>query len=365
MKHQESADKTGETLEQRARQLLTTPVADFIAGGAGHEVTLRANEEAWEQYTLWPRALVDTQGATPGVTVLDQQLAAPILVSPMGLHGLAHPDGERATAQAARHAGLGYVASSASGVSLEEIAEVGPSMRWLQVYWLRDRDVVLDLLRRAQQSGYTGICLTVDAPVGGARLRDRRNRFAVPAGLRFANLERYGFAPSSASSDRVVRYIVDEVDQTITWEDLAWLRSVCSLPLILKGVLSPEDVSLAERQGLDGIFLSNHGGRQMDHAPATAHALAKATGTGVRRPPLIVDGGVRSATAIVVALSLGASLVGIGRPVLWALAAGGTDRVTRMLAELRDDLGRTLHLMGVRSIEELQTTRRVSGPFVA
>lgn len=354
----------GDSLERMARRSLPHTVADFIAGGAGDEVTLRANERAWSEYALWPRVLTDVRDAEPAVAVYGQRLSAPILVSPMGLHSLAGPTGELATAQAAHRAGVGYVASAASSVTLEEIAAVGPAMRWFQMYWLRDRDVVSDLLRRARMAGYTGICLTVDAPVGGPRLRDRRNRFSVPQGIRFANLERYGFVPAASPSGGVVRYIVDEVDSSITWEDLAWLRSVCDLPIILKGVLSPEDAAMAQCHAVEGVFVSNHGGRQLDHAPATAHALARSAGAIGRDTPLIVDGGVRSAAAIAVAISLGATLVGIGRPVLWALAAAGAEGVERMLAELRDDVARVLALMGVGSVEELRSSRRVTGPFL-
>lgn len=355
----------GDALERMARRHLPAAVADFIGGGAGDEVTLRANERAWSEYTLWPRVLTDVSDADPAVAVFGQRLSAPILVSPMGLHSLAGPGGELATAQAAQRVGVGYVASAASSVTLEAIAAVAPSVRWFQMYWLRDRDVVSDLLRRASEAGYTGICLTVDAPVGGPRLRDRRNRFSVPRGTRFANLERYGFVPAASPSGGVVRYIVDEVDPSITWEDLAWLRSACDLPVVLKGVLSPEDVAMAKSNEVDAVFISNHGGRQLDHAPATAHALARSARAIGGDIPLIVDGGVRSAAAIAVAISLGATLVGIGRPVLWALATAGVDGVERMLTELRDDMGRVLALMGVGSVEELRSSRRVTGPLIS
>jgi 4-hydroxymandelate oxidase len=350
----------GDALERMARRQLPLAIADFIGGGAGEEVTLRANERAWSEYTLWPRVLTDVSDVEPAVAVGGQRLSAPILVSPMGLHSLAGPGGELATARAAQRAGVGYVASAASSVTLEEIAAVGPTVRWFQMYWLRDRDVVSDLLRRARAAGYTGICLTVDAPVGGPRLRDRRNKFSVPQETRFANLERYGFVPAASPSGGVVRYIVDEVDPSITWEDLAWLRSSCDLPIILKGVLCPEDMAVAKSHEVDGLFISNHGGRQLDHAPATAHALARSRAIGGE---LIVDGGLRSAAAIAVAISLGATLVGIGRPVLWALATAGAEGVERMLTELRDDLGRVLALMGVGSVEELRSSRRVTGPL--
>ena len=352
-------------LERAARAELGTAVADFIAGGAGDEVTLRANEAAWRDYQLWPRVMVDVRDADPSVVVDGHRLDAPLLVSPMGVHQLASPEGELASATAARRAGIGYVASSASSVSLEDIAEVAPAFRWFQLYWLRDREVVADLVQRAKDAGYTGLCLTVDAPVGAARLRDRRNGFAVPEGIRFANLERYGFAPASrGSTGDAVRYIVDEVDPSITWQDLAWLKELCGLPLVVKGALHPDDAELAREHGADAEFISNHGGRQLDQAPATAHALARVSATEPRLP-LVVDGGVRSASSVAVAVSLGATLVGIGRPVLWALAADGVDGATRLLTGLRDDLGRVLALMGVRSTDELRASRQVSGPHLA
>lgn len=352
-----------ESLEHAARARLDDAAADFIAGGAGREVTLRANEAAWSNFQLWPRVMVNVRDAESSVSVDGQVLAAPLLVSPMGLHQLASVEAEIASATAARRAGVGYVASSAASVTLEEIADVGPAFRWFQLYWLRDRDVVADLVRRAQGAGYTGLCLTVDAPVGGARLRDRRNRFTVPEGIRFANLERYGFAPATqAPTGRAVRYIVDEVDASITWQDLKWLKELSDLPLVVKGVLHPDDAVLAGENGADAVFISNHGGRQLDQAPPTAHALARIGSTGSRR--IVVDGGVRDASAIAVAISLGATLVGIGRPVLWALAVDGVDGATQLLSELCDDFRRVLALLGMRSPDELRAQRLVSGPHL-
>ena len=351
-------------LELEARAHLDPAVADFIAGGAGHEVTLGLNEAAWRDYQLWPRVMTDVRDASASTIVHGHELAAPMLVSPMGLHGLVCPEGELASAAAARRAGIGYVASSASSVALEEIAEVAPTFRWFQLYWLRDRDVVADLVRRAAEAGYTGLCLTVDAPVGAVRLRDRRNKFRVPNGIGFANLERYGFVPAAndARAGRV-RYIVDEVDPSITWEDLVWLKDLSSLPIIVKGVLRPEDAAAAAARGADVVYISNHGGRQLDQAPATAHALARASAENPSLP-LVVDGGIRSASAIAVAISLGATLVGIGRPVMWALASGGEDGATELLVGLREELGRVLALLGAQSLHELRSSGLVTAPHM-
>ena len=324
-------------------------------------MTLRANERAWSEYQLWPRVMTDVRDTDTGVSFGGHRLAAPLLVSPMGLHRLVTPDAEIASATAARRAGIGYVSSAASSVALEDVAEVAPDFRWFQLYWLRDRDVVADLVHRAVSAGYTGLCLTVDAPVGGARMRDRRNRFTVPDGIRFANLERYGFAPARPSGT-AVRYIVDEIDASITWRDIAWLSELSGLPLIVKGLLRPDDAEEAIKSGVDAVFVSNHGGRQLDQAPPSAHALTRIAAHADPAVPLVVDGGVRTASHVAVALALGASLVGIGRPVMWALAAGGEEAATRMLTDLRQDLARTLALMGVRSVEELGAEGTVSGP---
>lgn len=350
------------TAEEDARRHLAPAVVDFLAGGAGDEVTLRANEQAWSEYQLWPRVMTDVRDTDTSVVFGGHRLAAPLLVSPMGLHRLVTAEAELASAAAARRAGVAYVSSSASSVTLEDVAEVAPDLRWFQLYWLRDRDVVADLVHRAANAGYVGICLTVDAPVGGVRMRDRRNGFTVPEGIRFANLERYGFAPARPSGAAAVRYIVDEVDPSVTWRDIAWLNELSDLPLIVKGVLRPDDTETAVQNGVEAVFVSNHGGRQLDQTPPSAHALTRIAAHADPAVPLVVDGGVRTASHVAVALALGASLVGMGRPVMWALAAGGEEAATRMLTDLRQDLARTLALMGVRSVEELRAEGTLSGP---
>ncbi|GAA3452163.1 alpha-hydroxy acid oxidase [Dactylosporangium matsuzakiense] len=325
-------------LRARARDALEPAHWDYFEGGAGDERTLRANEEAFARVRLVPRVLRATGPRDLRTTLLGTELRAPILVAPTAFHRLAHRDGELATAAGAAAAGAGYVVSMAATTPVEAIAAVaGPW--WFQLYLQPDRDFTAALVRRVEAAGCRALVVSVDSPVFGRRERDHRNGFHdLPAGLCCENLR------DAAGSVRDIA-----MDAGLGWAAIGWLRGITGLPIVLKGVLHPADAELAVEHGVSGLIVSNHGGRQLDGAVATADALpavAKAVGG---RLPVLVDGGVRRGADILAALALGADAVLVGRPVLWGLAAGGADGVRLVLDSLAEDLDRVLALAGVRT----------------
>lgn len=346
---------TAEALEARARERLLPEVYDFIAGGADDESTIRANREAFDAWVFRPRRLVDVSRVEVGTTLLGAELAAPLFVPPMASHRLVDPGGEESSAAAAAEAGIGYVTSLAASAPLEDVARAGGHPRWLQVYVYRDRGVTADLVRRAEEAGYEGVCLTIDAPVFGQRHRDLRNRFRQPDDVPLSNLVPYGLAdlPDADDGSAIQAYVARTLDPSVTWRDLEWLRSLASGHLLLKGILTGEDARRGTDAGVDAIVVSNHGGRQLGRLPGTMEVLDEVVEAVGDRLPVLVDGGVRSGVDVATALAVGAACVGVGRPVLWALACGGRDLLAEYLRSLVEDLRRTLALVGAPSVADL------------
>ncbi|NGO09273.1 alpha-hydroxy-acid oxidizing protein [Streptomyces sp. HC44] len=341
--------------ETAARAKLDPVHADFIAGGARDEITVRANEAAFGRLQLLPRVLRGSAERDLDVTLLGGHARLPILLSPTAFHKLVTPEGELATARAAADAGAIMIVSMASTVSVGDIADAAraasehgdPPPLWFQLYIQPDPDITEALVRRATDAGCTALVVTVDSPVLGAHERNRRNGFHdLPAGLRCENLVDLRDGESGH-----VRQIA--MSPELNWEHIDWLRSITSLPILLKGVLHPEDVRLALRHRVDGLLLSNHGGRQLDTVPATLELLPEIAAAVAGRIPIVLDGGVRRGTDVVKALALGASGVGIGRPVMWALAEGGEKGVRRLLELLREELDDTLALCGATGLHDL------------
>lgn len=353
---------TSDYVERRAAELMPRANYDFIAGGADDEFTLRANVAGLQRYRLRTRVLHDVSKVDTSLNIFGSLLKSPIFVPPMGGHRLASEDGEIASGRGANWAGVGYMMSTASNYTLEEVVEhLGPG-KWFQLYCFKDRGVTEDLIRRAEAAGYEAICVTVDAPVLGLRRRDVRNEFMPGPQVQWVNLEPYGRAalPNVTDGNTVLLYFMEQIDSGLTWKALEWLRSLTSLPVIVKGVLSPEDAEQVVTLGFDGVYVSNHGGRQLDRALATIEALPEVVSTVDGRVPVLVDGGFRSAGDIAVALAIGASAVGVGRPVLYALGVGGDEAVASYLGGLARDLERTMALVGARSLEELDSSRVVA-----
>lgn len=347
--------------EQAARERLPQDVYDYYAGGAGDERTLRANREGFADYELLPRVLVDVSRRDLATTVLGADVSMPVLIAPTAFQRMADPDGEVATARAAAAAGTVMTLSTIASSTIEEVAEVGGA-RWFQLYVYKDRGVTEELVKRAVASGYTALVLTVDTPVLGLRDRDARNRFVLPDGVELANLAGLGAGtklPSVAGSG-LFAWVAELQDASVTWDDVAWLRSISDIPVILKGVLAAADAEIAVEHGIDGIVVSNHGGRQLDGSPATIRALPEVVAAVDGSIEVFVDGGIRRGSDIVIALGLGARAVLLGRPILWGLAAGGQAGVTKVLDIIRDELDVALAIAGCPSVAAVgpETVRR-------
>ena len=339
-----------------AATCLPQMVYDYYEGGAEDEVSVLENRRAWQRMALKPRVLVDVRQRDLTTTVLGQQIAFPILTAPCGFNALAHPDGELAVARAATAAGTIQVVSTAATYSLEEVAAAAPNgIRWFQLYCYRDRGITRSLVERAAAAGYRALCLTVDAPFVGRRERDIRNRFGLPPGLRWKNLEAHGFDTMDAGGDgsALKKYIENIWDAGLTWEAVEWLRDLSPLPLVLKGILTAEDARLAVAHGAKGIVVSNHGGRQLDGAVSTASVLREIVEAVAGQAEVYVDGGIRRGTDVMKALALGARAVLIGRPYLWGLAVDGEAGVARVLELLRAELDLSMGLSGMPTLASI------------
>jgi 4-hydroxymandelate oxidase len=340
-------------LESLARARLDPQAFDYYRSGANDELTLRKNRDAFDALEIHYRVLVDVSKRELTCTILGRKLEFPVLVAPTAFHRLAHPDGERATARAAATAGSHLILSTLSTTPLEEIGNLGPF--WFQLYVYRDRGATAALVRRAEAAGASAIVVTVDAPLLGRREADVRNGFRLPPGLAVANLlaEGYGEVPSAARESGLAAYFATLIDSSFSWKDLDWLRGLTRLPILIKGVVRPDDAARAVDNGIAGIVVSNHGGRQLDTSPATIRvlpAVAQAVGS---RVPILLDGGVRRGTDVLKALALGANAVLVGRPILWGLALGGSEGVESVLRTLRDELDLALALAGCASVREI------------
>ena len=330
-----------------ARARLPEAAYDYFAGGAGDERTLAENVEAWAHVWLRPRHGRGLASADPAVELLGARMAAPIVLAPAAAQGLLHPDGERAVARAAAAAGLVLCLSTRATTDLADVAAEAPAAaRWFQLYMDPDEGRVRRVLERAAEHGYTQVVLTVDLPVPGRRERERRHgRVALPPGVTLAT--HLGVPDEDEDKPLVGGW------QAPSWDDVARVREACGLPVAVKGVLTAEDALAAEQAGASAVIVSNHGGRQLDGVIPTAVALREVAEALGGRLPLLVDGGVRCGGDVVRALSLGADAVLLGRPYLWALAAGGQAGVEAALAALVEDTARTLTLVGAATPAEV------------
>ncbi|HEX8692008.1 MAG TPA: alpha-hydroxy acid oxidase [Longimicrobium sp.] len=336
-----------EEYEAAARAVLPRDVYDYYAGGAEDERTLRANRDAYGWFYLRPRVLVDVGAVDLSVELLGERLSLPVLLAPTAFQRLAHPDGELASARAARAAGTLLVASTLATTAVEDVARAAPGPLWFQLYVYRRREITRELIRRAEAAGCGAIVVTTTVPVQGNRERDSRNAFRLPPGVEMANF--HGMAQArfpDAEGSGLDAFIGREFDPTLTWDVVEWVRGATRLPVVLKGVVTPEDARLAVEHGADAVIVSNHGGRQLDGAEPTLFALPRVAEAVAGRIPVLLDGGVRRGTDVAKALALGARAVLIGRPALWGLAVGGQAGVERVLAILRVELERTLALLG-------------------
>ena len=340
--------------ESLAREVMELVAFDYIAGGAWDEQSVGEAEAAWRRRRLRPRVLVDVSHVDPSTTMARQPATLPVAIAPMAAHGLAHPDAEIATARAAAAAGIPFTVSTMSTASIEAVASAAPDgVLWVQLDAQADPRRSRIFVERAATAGYSAIVVTVDLPVLGYRERDLRSGFnlAVPHG-NFSD----DAGPDHASHAAIgggYDIIESDLDRGLTWPDVAAIRSWSSLPVFLKGILTAEDARIAVEHGVAGIVVSNHGARQLDRAVATADVLEEIVDAAGGRTEIWVDGGIRRGLDVVTAVALGARGVLVGRPILWALAAGGQAGVERALAILRTETVIAMTLLGARTPDEL------------
>jgi 4-hydroxymandelate oxidase len=339
-------------LRNVAEKRLSPEVWAYVEGGAGEEYTLHESESGFHRWRLRPHNLAGIRSVDLRTTLLDHSVTSPVYISPTAYQGLVHPSGEAGTAKAASAAGILAMFSTLSSLSLEQIATAAPSgPRWFQLYLQPDFDVTHELVRRAEASGYLALVLTVDAPVLGARDRQTRDGVAIRSPVPLGN-GKHVVPPARAPlfQNSVYDFFPDA---SAGWEILEQLRGVTHLPLIVKGILTADDAARAVEAGARAVVVSNHGGRQLDGAITALEALPEVVAAVGSRAEVYIDGGIRRGSDVLVALALGARGVGLGRPVLWALAAGGESGVTRLLSLLNAEVATSMMLAGRRTVAEI------------
>ena len=315
--------------ERSARAAFLPAAWEYVHSAAADEHTLHRNRDAFVDIRLNPRVLNDVRRIDTSVRVFGQALPHPILLAPVAAHSLAHPDAEVATARGARAAGAGMVLSSYTSRTLEDVAAAGPTPFWFQLY-MQERGATRELIQRAVAAGCTAICITVDTPTLGPRDRQTRAGFTFPANLPYQT--------------------VQPGDNPCTWAEVEWVRKAVNVPVLLKGILNPDDAERAHENGAAAIVVSNHGGRNLDTAPASIEALPRVVDRVAGRMPVLFDGGIRRGTDVLKALALGATAVMIGRPYVYGLALAGAEGVTAVVEILRKEFEQAMALCGVASV---------------
>jgi 4-hydroxymandelate oxidase len=337
--------------EPLAKAKMAAQSWEYLCAGAGDEITVRWNEEAYRRIRLKPRILVNVSKLDTRVTIFGQEHAFPILLAPVAAQKLMHPDGESASARGASAAGATMVVSSFANTSLEDVAAVAKSPLWFQLYAQPDHGFTRELVQRAEAAGYRALCLTVDTVTTGARNREARAAVKL---LPIPNFEKLKMPDGDVSLHTGSQDVFKSVlDASMSWKEIDWLRSVAKIPLVLKGVLNPDDAELAVKHGVSGIIVSNHGGRNLDTLPATIDALPLVTEKVAGRIPVFVDGGIRRGTDVLKALALGANAVFIGRPYIYGLGAAGEGGVTQVIRILQREFQMAMALTGRTNVANI------------
>ena len=343
--------------ESRAREIADGSTLDYYDGGSNDEITLRENVAAFGRIPLYPRAFRGVGKRDTRTTVLGMPASTPIVVAPVALIGMLHPDGELPVVRAATKAGSIVTLSTFSVTPIEDVVAASTGPVWFQLYVYKDRSASEALVKRVEAAGCTALELTADAPILGRRERDVRNDFALPEGLWAPNLTADGTLPLPQSHGTGGSPFADAfdalVDQNLTWDDIAWLTSVSDLPVLVKGILRADDARRAIDAGAAGVIVSNHGGRQFDTAPAAIVALGPIADAVGDRGEVIVDGGIRRGADVIKAMAMGARAVQVGRPIVWGLVVDGEQGVGDVLGLLRDELDLAMALAGCRSVDDI------------
>jgi 4-hydroxymandelate oxidase len=340
--------------KRAARGRLPRDVLDYFAGGASDEITLRENTTGWERLKLYYRVLAGVGERDLSTAVLGQKISMPIVVAPTAFHKLACEEGEIATARAAKAAGTLFILSSLSNTAMEKVFAEAPSPRWFQLYVYKDREVTRALVQRAEAAGAEAIVLTVDAPGLGTRERDMRNRFTLPEGLSVENLAPLGKGDMpNVEGSGLAEYVRENFKSDLGFNDLDWLCGCTRLPVVVKGVCRGDDARRVAEHGAKAVVVSNHGGRQLDTAPATSEVLPHVVEAVGDACEVYVDGGIRRGSDVLKAIALGARAVLVGRPILWGLAVNGEQGAMHVLEILRRELDEAMLLCGCTALRDI------------
>jgi isopentenyl diphosphate isomerase/L-lactate dehydrogenase-like FMN-dependent dehydrogenase len=338
-------------VQREAERKLDPGPLGYFSGGAGDELTVRENVDAWRDWRLRPRQLTGVEAVSTEVEVLGGSVSAPILVAPVAFQRVLHPEGETATARAAAAAGTVMCLSTLATATPTEVAAAAPGgRRWFQLYPFRDAGVTRTLMAEAIEAGFEAVVLTVDAPPGGKREQDHRTGFAIPPEVEIPSVTA---ALGGGGEPFSVTRTFDPMTAALTWDDLGEIAAEAGVPLLVKGLLTAEDAELAVAHGAAGVIVSNHGGRQLDRAVATAEALPEIVEAVAGRATVLVDGGIRRGVDVAIALALGADAVLVGRPAIWGLTAAGAEGVEWVLRTLAEELELALALLGVATPRDL------------
>eukprot|EP01041_Mallomonas_annulata_P001427 gene1427-2742_t len=347
-----------------AKRNLPRMAFDYYASGANDMITLRENRIAYHRLRIQPRILVDAGHINMETSILGEKISFPICIAPTAMQCMAHPDGEIATSKAALRHNIVMTLSTVSTTPLEVVRSVAPSgLHWFQLYVFRDRSITLSLVQRAERAGFKALVLTVDTPILGRREADIGNKFSLPSHLTLGNFTSYDKSHSTGPKDnassttddsnsgsQLAKFFANLIDQRLTWEVVAWLRENTTMRIVVKGVITARDAEECIQHGVDAIWISNHGARQLDTVPATIEVLSEICDVVAGRVEVYVDGGIMRGTDVFKALALGARAVFLGRPVIWGLSHGGESGVFDVLGLLKEELELCMRLTGCPSI---------------
>lgn len=342
--------------EKHACEKLHKTAFDYYSSGAHDEITLRDNREVYNRIKIHYKVLVDVSKRDSSTEVLGQKISFPLIIAPTAFHKMAHAEGECAVAKASVKADTIMCLSTLSNTTVEDVSKDCNANFWFQLYVFRDKSVTEKLVRRVENAGAKAIVVTVDAPLLGTREKDVKNKFQLPQGLSVINLmpDSKEDLPDGKPDSGLSLYFNEMLDQSLNWKDIEWLASITKLPIILKGIVRPDDALKAIEYGAKGIVVSNHGGRQLDTSPATIEVLPAIADKVDNRIEILVDGGVRRGTDILKAVALGAKAVLIGRPILWGLSCNGSEGVYSVLSLLKKEFDLAMALSGCPSVKDIQ-----------
>lgn len=338
--------------EAVAAAKLSQPAYDYYRGGARDEISLRRNRQAFSEYALHYKVLAGVEQVDPSTSVLGMPVSMPILAAPTAFHGMADPGAEAASARAVTAEGSAFILSTLSNTPMEEVVKTSSGPVLFQLYVYKDRGITRELVQRAVAAGARALVLTVDAPVLAVREKDARNNFTLPPGLQLANLS--GTGKETLEGAGLGSYVQRHLDPGLSFRDLDWLVEQTELPVVVKGLVRPDDAVLAAKAGARAVVVSNHGGRQLDHSPASLHCVARVRQALDPKVEVWMDGGVRRGADALLACCLGAQAVLVGRPLLWGLAAGGEAGVRQVFQTLRAELIEAMLLLGCSRLDQLQ-----------